>query len=262
MPKTASVIGVIGNGRATANIIEDGLNEFVTDGEFVLPWFGGKPSDSMDRVYTAIIDFNYPYHMVGTNIPKSLAKGAVENHHAEDPMSVAVQATHDLGGNTILVLWDDTVETEVAILKAHALGMRLLDLTNALAPIDVVDPETTEPTPAPEVDEVHNEEPDKFSEDELRSQPIAALRRQAKLLGIEHDKNTTKVELINLLMGGLRDVGLAQEDPAVVAEEFPKVKSGCIALSWNDKVDTITVSPNMIVAVQEMFNSLRKLLQS
>lgn len=261
MPKAQrGVIGVIGNGRATANIIEDSLNEFVDNNDFVLPWYGGKPSDSMDRVYTAIIDFDHPYHLVGNGAPKSLVKTAVEYHQSEDPLDATIRATRDLGGDTILVLWDDEPLTEVAILKAHAYGMRLLDLTNALAPIDVVDPEPV----APEVTEEEapgDKEPDKFSEDELRTQPIAALRRQVKLLGLDYEKSATKEELISALLGGLQDVGLKQESPQEVAKAFPIPKSGCLALSWDDKVETITVSAETVGAVQEMFNGLKKLLQ-
>lgn len=261
MPKASKgVVGVIGNGRATPNIIEDGLNEFVGKNSFVLPWYGGKPSDSMDRVYSAIIDFEYPYHLVGNTAPKSLIKDAVEYHQSDDPMDATVRATHDLGGDTMLVLWDDSAETEVAILKAHARGMRLLDLTNALAPIDVIGADEVETQPAEEPAEPR-EDYDKFSEDELRAQPIAALRRQAKLLGLEHDKSTTKGELISLLLGGLREVGLTQDEPTEVAESFNHPSTGCIALSWDDKVETITISANMVGAVQEMFNGLKKLLQ-
>jgi hypothetical protein len=263
MPKASrGVIGVIGNGRATANIIEDSLNEFVDNNDFVLPWYGGKPSDSMDRVYTAIIDFDHPYHIVGNGAPKSLVKTALEHHQSEDPMDATVRATHDLGGDTILVLWDDEVATESAILQAHAYGMRLLDLTNALAPIDVVDPETPAPAPeAPEEDAPEDKEIDKFSEDELRTQPIAALRRQVKLLGLDYERSATKEELISALLGGLQDVGLKQEAPQEVAKAFPIPKSGCLALSWDDKVETITISAETVGAVQEMFNGLKKLLQ-
>jgi len=259
MPKAQrGVIGIIGNGRATANIIEDSLNELVGDNDFVLPWYGGKPSDSMDRVYTAIIDFEHTYHIVGNGVPKSLVKDAVEHHQADDALDATVRATSDLGGDTILVLWDDEPSTEVAILKAHANGMRLLDLTNALAPIDVVDPEITQP----QIEERETEsEIDKFSEDELRSQPIAALRRQAKLLGWEHDKSASKEDLVKLLMGGLREINLVLEDPQEVAEDFPTPKTGCLTLSWNDKVETITVSAETVGAVQEVFNGLKKLLQ-
>jgi hypothetical protein len=255
------VIGVIGNGRATANVIEDSLSELVGNNDFVLPWYGGKPSDSMDRVYTAIIDFEHPYHIVGEGIPKALVKDALEHHQATDPLDATVRATSDLGGNTILVLWDDEPSTEVAILKAHAKGMRLLDLTNALAPIDVVDPDQPEAVEAVVEEEKAESEIDKFSEEELQSQPIAALRRQAKLLGLEHDKSATKSDLITLLMGGLREINLVLEDPQEVAEDFPTPKTGCLALSWNDKVETITVSAETVGAVQEMFNGLKKLLQ-
>lgn len=259
MPKARrGIIGVIGNGRATANIIEDSLTELVGDNDFVLPWYGGKPTDSMDRVYTAIIDFEHPYHIVGKGIPKSLTSSALEHHQSDDPMDATVRATHDLGGDTILVLWDDEPNTEVAILTAHAKGMRLLDLTNALAPIDVVDPEQ----PAPVVEQRETDvEIDKFSEDELRSQPIAALRRQAKLLKLEHDKSASKEDLIALLMGELQDVGLVQEDPQEIAQSFPTPKAGCITLSWDDKIETVSVSAETVGAVQEMFNGLKKLLQ-
>jgi hypothetical protein len=132
-------------------------------------------------------------------------------------------------------LWDDAPETEDTLLKAHANGIRLLDLTNALAPIDVVD--VQEIKEAPEVPAVKTDReealekvlngikekqiaeeyrPEAFTEEELRMQPISALRRQAKLLGIEIEKTTTKEQLIGILLNGLDDIGLVE--PAIIEE--------------------------------------------
>lgn len=257
------IVGVIGTGRANPNIIEDSLNELVDHSEFVLPWYGGKPCDSLDRVYTAIIDFEYPYHIVGTTPPKSIIRPAISHDETESPNTLVVEKTKSLGGDTILVLWDDTPETEVAILEAHSRGMRLLDLTNAMAPIDVVDTD-----PAPVVDDkveeerpVDEEEPGAFTEQELRSQPIASLRRQAKMLGLEHDKNATKGELVDLLLGNLPEVGLLVEEPEEVAKQFTAPKVACLAWSYDDKVETINVNPSLVGPVQEVLNGLKKLLQ-
>jgi hypothetical protein len=128
-------------------------------------------------------------------------------------------------------LWDDAPETEDTLLKAHAIGIHLLDLTNALAPIDVVDVQEVAETPeVPAVNTAREEalaevladinekygseviapESEAFTEKELRSQPIASLRRQAKLLGIEIEKTTTKEQLIGILLNGLDDIGLVE----------------------------------------------------
>jgi hypothetical protein len=111
----------------------------------------------------------------------------------------------------------------------------LLDLTNALAPIDVVDVrEVEEITEVPAVKTDREEalekvlngikekqiaeesKPEAFTEEELRMQPIASLRRQAKLLGIEIEKTTTKEQLIGILLNGLDDIGLVE--PEIVNE--------------------------------------------
>ena len=211
---TKKVIGVIGKGNASLNVIEDSLSELVNDSIFVLPWYGGKPDESLDRVYTAIIDFGHEYIMVGNRIPRSVLKDAKDWEDTEDANSAVLNYVQRLAGEkSLLVLWDDAPETEDTLLKAHAIGIRLLDLTNALAPIDVVDVQEVAETPeVPAVNTAREEalaevladinekygseviapESEAFTEKELRSQPIASLRRQAKLLGIEIEKTTTK----------------------------------------------------------------------
>lgn len=229
---TKKVIGVIGKGNASLNVIEDSLSELVNDSIFVLPWYGGKPDESLDRVYTAIIDFGHEYIMVGNRIPRSVLKDAKDWEDTEDANSAVLNYVQRLAGEkSLLVLWDDTPETEDTLLKAHAIGIRLLDLTNALAPIDVVDVQEVAETPeVPAVNTAREEalaevladinekygseviapESEAFTEKELRSQPIASLRRQAKLLGIEIEKTTTKEQLIGILLNGLDDIGLVE----------------------------------------------------
>lgn len=244
---TKKVIGVIGKGNASLNVIEDSLSELVNDSIFVLPWYGGKPDESLDRVYTAIIDFGHEYIMVGNRIPRSVLKDAKDWEDTEDANSAVLNYVQRLAGEkSLLVLWDDAPETEDTLLKAHAIGIRLLDLTNALAPIDVVDVQEVVETPeAPAVKtereqafeeaiadiygtreeetmaevkeridayqaKINNPEWGAFTEAELRSQPIAALRRQAKLLGVEIGKTTTKEQLIGILLNGLDDIGLVE----------------------------------------------------
>ena len=213
---TKKVIGVIGKGNASLNVIEDSLSELVNDSIFVLPWYGGKPDASLDRVYTAIIDFGHDYIMVGNRIPRSVLKDAKDWEDTEDTNSAVLNYVQRLEGEkSLLVLWDDAPETEDALLKAHAIGIRLLDLTNALAPIDVVDVQEVEETPVVE-ETVEESKSEAFTEAELRSQPIASLRRQAKLLGIEFEKPPTKEQLINALLNGFDDVGLLE--PALINE--------------------------------------------
>lgn len=250
---TKKVIGVIGKGNASLNVIEDSLSELVNDSIFVLPWYGGKPDASLDRVYTAIIDFGHEYIMVGNRIPRSVLKDAKDWEDTEDANSAVLNYVQRLEGEkSLLVLWDDAPETEDALLKAHAIGIRLLDLTNALAPIDVVDVQEVEEIPeVPAVKtareeafeeaiaemygtqgeeeermarervdayqaKINNPESDPFTEAELRSQPIPVLRRQAKLLGIKFEKTPTKGQLINALLNGFDDVGLLE--PALINE--------------------------------------------
>jgi hypothetical protein len=240
---TKKVIGVIGKGNASLNIIEDSLSELVNDSIFVLPWYGGKPDESLDRVYTAIIDFGHEYIMVGNRIPRSVLKDAKDWEDTEDANSAVLSYVQRLAGEkSLLVLWDDSPETEDTLLKAHASGIRLLDLTNALAPIDVVDVQEVVETPeVPAVNTAREEalaealadinkkydsevtapESGAFTEAELRSQPIASLRRQAKLLGIEIEKTTTKEQLIGILLNGLDDIGLVEPVTKLPVTKLP-----------------------------------------
>lgn len=258
---TERIIGVIGSGRANPNTIEDALNELVSHSEFVLPWYGGKPCDSLDRVYTAIIDFDHPYHIVGAVIPKSLTRTAMSSEETIDPSHLVIRRTKELGGDTILVLWDDTPETEKHILEAHSNGMRLLDLTNGMAPIDVLDAE--EPSEvAPIVEEevkVDEEDPGAFTADELRSQPIASLRRQAKLAGITHDKNATKEELVDLLVNGLGDAGLVVAEPEEVVQKFLSPQHATLTLTYDDDTRTVNLPASAVVGVMMMLDGVEQL---
>jgi hypothetical protein len=171
--------------------------------------------------------------MVGNRIPRSVLKDAKDWEDTEDANSAVLNYVQRLAGEkSLLVLWDDAPETEDTLLKAHASGIRLLDLTNALAPIDVVDVQEIKEAPeVPEVPAVKTDReealekvlngikekqiaeeyrPEAFTEEELRMQPISALRRQAKLLGIEIEKTTTKEQLIGILLNGLDDIGLVE----------------------------------------------------
>lgn len=249
---TKKVIGVIGKGNASLNVIEDSLSELVNDSIFVLPWYGGKPDESLDRVYTAIIDFGHEYIMVGNRIPRSVLKDAKDWEDTEDANSAVLNYVQRLAGEkSLLVLWDDAPETEDTLLKAHAVGIRLLDLTNALAPIDVVDVQEVVETPV--VEEVIGEaKSEAFTEEELRSQPIASLRRQAKLLGIEIEKTTTKEQLIGILLNGLDDIGLVE---SAIIEEAPATsvtlhRSDGSSITYMFASDKIAHVENLLSAMQ------------
>ena len=274
---TKKVIGVIGKGNASLNIIEDSLSELVNDSIFVLPWYGGKPDESLDRVYTAIIDFGHEYIMVGNRIPRSVLKDAKDWEDTEDANSAVLNYVQRLAGEkSLLVLWDDAPETEDTLLKAHAIGIRLLDLTNALAPIDVVDVQEIKEAPeTPEVpavktaqeeafEKVLNElkekqiaeeyKPEAFTEEELRMQPISALRRQAKLLGIEIEKTTTKEQLISILLNGLDDIGLVE--PAII-EETPATS---VTLHRSDGSSvTYMFASDKIAHVESLLSAMQQL---
>jgi len=273
---TKKVIGVIGKGNASLNIIEDSLSELVNDSIFVLPWYGGKPDESLDRVYTAIIDFGHEYIMVGNRIPRSVLKDAKDWEDTEDANSAVLNYVQRLAGEkALLVLWDDAPETEDTLLKAHASGIRLLDLTNALAPIDVVDVQEVVETPeAPAVNTAREEalaevlsdinekygsevtapESGAFTETELRSQPIASLRRQAKLLGIEIEKTTTKEQLVSILLNGLDDIGLVE--PAIIEETSATsvviYRSDGSSICYLFANDRITHVEDLLSAVQHL----------
>jgi len=123
---TKKVIGVIGKGNASLNIIEDSLSELVNGSIFVLPWYGGKPDESLDRVYTAIIDFGHEYIMVGNRIPRSVLKDAKDWEDTEDANSAVLSYVQRLAGEkSLLVLWDDSPETEDTLLKAPAVSAYL-----------------------------------------------------------------------------------------------------------------------------------------
>lgn len=202
MANARPYIGIIGSGNAKKNVIEDGLSEFTDTHHFVLPWYG-KPTTGLDRMYTVVIDGEHPYSICGNRVPRSLLKTAQDWDDSEPNMAV-INMTRHAGGNIVLVLWDESEELKTAIKSAHSRGMRMLDLTNGLAPI-IIQEETSDGS--------------QFTEEELESMPTSALARQAKLLGHTVGKETERDALLEIVKEGLDDVSLLRRDADVASSK-------------------------------------------
>ena len=192
--------GILGSGTTSKNVIEDALNELGEDNEFVL--YGvTKMSASESRVHTWLVDHEVSYTVVHNN-KTSAALMEDASHFVSNNVLNTDFFLKELKKRkgTLLLLWDDEAVTEMEdiVFGAADLGIKILDLTNGLTPIDVEGEEPTEePVTAPIVDEVEIEP---FSKEELAEMPISVLRKNAKNQGMD-TTDLDKNQIIDLLIG-------------------------------------------------------------
>jgi hypothetical protein len=200
MKSKALHYGVLGAGDATANVIEDGLIDTPEDATFYVQWSPKDTGPGMDRVYEWLIDNEAPFYLVREHDspqPPTILAGSAQG--VSEVESLATWLVDNC--NEVLVLWSYD-EDYVALLEAAAVkGVPCRDLTNGLVPIVLMDdnPETEDPEP-----EEEPEAPESLTEDDIRSMPLAALRRVAKAQGTDASK-MKKDEIIDLLTGAKPD---------------------------------------------------------
>lgn len=185
--------GIIGSGSCGDNIIEDGLSEIGVENNIFLiyPRRGASPSE--DRVYDYILENGAKYlAYVKTGAPQVLVDNAstVFNVTGEDAW-VEILNTLKSKDGTLLVLWDVDNEDNITkiVFKALDLGIKVLELSNGLAPFYVEAPAK------PEVVEISP-----FSDEELRSMSVGILRKAATARGITEVGNYSKEELVEMLV--------------------------------------------------------------
>lgn len=188
--------GIIGSGTCGDNIIEDGLSEIGVENNIFLiyPRKGATPSE--DRVYDYVLENEAEYFAyVKSAAPKVLVDNAskVFDVTGEDAWLEIIRTLKSKDG-TLLVLWDADNEENITnlVFKAMDMGIKVLELSNGLAPFYVEAPEPQESTDVVEI------EP--FSDDELRSMSVGVLRKAATARGISDVGNYSKEELVSMLV--------------------------------------------------------------
>jgi hypothetical protein len=213
--------GIIGGGMMNPKVIASSLSDLPEDAQFTVAF----SKADMDAVFDWLIDQDREFQIVGKRIPTGLAKYAVDTVVTdEDPQQAVVDIVAKSGDKEILVVWNDDLEETILYAASH--GMRLVELTNGLTPIEVIEdePVDVEVPAAPEVEEEDDEEDEasrKFSPDELENMPIAALKRQAKVLGHDITGKRSKAEIIEILMAGTGEAPTLSVQEEGVQEEAP-----------------------------------------
>ena len=191
--------GIIGAGSHSKNIIEDGLKDIFATGEdhTLLMACRPKASDSEKVVYNWVLDNNIPFVAVvmeGT-APKVLLETADYVSH----MSGTLELIKELAANngTLLVIWDEenSPKMEELVFTAEDLGVRVLELSNGLAPF------ITEDTPVEVVQERTSQEVEiaPLTPDELNDMSIGLLKKAAFAQGIADAGGMSKDQLVNVL---------------------------------------------------------------
>jgi hypothetical protein len=198
--------GIVGGGKHPENIIEDGLKDIYHDNADHTLYLNCRKgaTDSEKRVYTYVLDNTIPFLAVSQDgsAPKVLVETA--DYLVDGGASAEHTIIKELAANngTLLVLWDCDNENHMnqLVIKATDLGVKVLELSNGLAPF-VVDDETTEEpiiteTPAPKAEV----ELEPLTRDELGDMSVGLLKKAAFAQGIADAGGMSKEELVNVLV--------------------------------------------------------------
>lgn len=196
--------GILGTGTTSKGVIEDALNELGSDNEFVVGC-ETKPTAGKTRVLDWLTDMEAPYRIVYKENAPSKYIEASTGEYPTGSTSIDEKVIGMLKkvNGTLLLLWDndDVEETERICFLAADNGIKILDLTNGLVPIEV-ESDGPKEEPAEEkvvlADEV---EVEPFSEKELMSMSIGVLRNNAKAQGVQVTPEMSKEQLVDAILG-------------------------------------------------------------
>lgn len=206
------IYGIIGAGKFSVKAVRTALDDLEKDAVFYVPF---ARSAGMEDVYDWLIDNEREFIVIG-NPGKVLREYAAEVRSSDmDDINISVIKYLQDTDATVLVLWEDGIEK--AVLKAHAEGHKILELSNGLAPITIED--DPEPVAVPEPDDEEEISSD-LSREELEAMPIAAVKRYAVTKDVDI-KGLTKGEIIESLFGNL-PVEAENRIPELKDEEAPK----------------------------------------
>ena len=188
--------GIIGSGTAAPKAIWAALDDLDQNATFIVPYVR---TAGLELVFDWLVSNEMDFIVVGN--PGKSIRGYAKDVIPSDGtgyMSVLSQLDSD---STLLVMWEDGLDRE--ILAAANAGMEILELTNGLLPISVLDDDEN---PAPqveveaqvEVETLDEEEMVVFSEEDLQGMPVAAVKRYAQNMNMDI-KGKTKDDIISEL---------------------------------------------------------------
>lgn len=192
--------GILGSGSCGENIIEDALRDIGVENNVFLIALRKGATDNEDRVYDFLMENEADFHaFCGSNAPQVIKDSASRVHDISDAQWIypaILQELKDHNGKLLLMWNEETADflTQICF-EASDLGIPVLELTNGLIPINVV-----EPAEEPENVETSEANVEPFTEGELRSMSIGVLRKAAAARGVEGVGAYSKDELLSLLI--------------------------------------------------------------
>lgn len=257
--------GVVGDGSAPSNVINEGLKDLLEEGDVVaLPWYG-KPTPGLAAVYDYILDNEVEFvmfHTDDTKPPKSFTSADTGSTSAVTDVHHAILKTVGSGGK-VLFMWDDEKAGDLidVVFDTVAESVLVLELTNGLAPISL------SLVPAPPVAAMMEEEVDptddapiSFTRDELGIMPVPSLRRLAEAKGLPAGVSG-KANFIKVILG--EELSEAALPPAPIQTTTSKVTTDLSSVQVEvvkeilDKSEPVKPSrPEVVIGMAELQRSL------
>lgn len=232
--------GIVGSGEHSANMLQDGLKEIYNDDTTLYVYCRTNASPSEKAVYDWLLDHDKNFTAVTSGKSPSVLIETAE-YILDGGVAPEMSIIKELAANngTLLVIWDDTDETRMMdlVFKATGMGLRVLELSNGLAPIMTEDA----PEPSKEVEHVVEStevDIDPLTEDELSDMNISLLKKAAFAQGIADANALSKSELVDKLLG--------IQEPTVTTSN---THSSTIKFSIKQPAPTHTSPPDYAVIV-------------
>lgn len=267
MPKKKTPIVIVGDGAAPKRAVHAALDDLFgsTNIENVtIVWPPGDTADdaSLREVVSWVVDVGvvplYIFAESKDDVPKRIASEVDNIVESDNPVTDAFSYIgRDVTG---LVLWnDDNVDytEEVVLALAQNGAKKILDLTNALVPIDVEDVDSSEE--APPAKKPAAEKAEAFTEDELLSMPVATLKIIATNMGETFSSHPSKQELVDIILEGGSTTPaevMPQKDPQPVVEQ-PQSDATMVVFYSNGSTVTLNLSSDAAkAAVNDIVSKL------
>jgi len=230
------VYGVLGLGSGEPRIIEDSLADLRNLEQLVLVG-KRKSTDAEKVVYNWVLDNTINYTLLADMYsPKVLNENASQIVESQGNHVSEMLEYLEANNGALLLLWDDSDESNEIINSAKDCGVPVYELNNGLVPVGQP-VEKVKEKPVKQVIE-NDVEVEPFTEDELLDMPINVLKRQIKALGFGSTPKDTKRDLVDKIIG-VRDEEPVKEPSYNTAVVVVFDKDGSVK-------KTITLSPEQI----------------
>lgn len=227
---------IAGKGNVSQDVLDAGIKDLGDDHTFFVPWIGSEntvPSDGLRQVYDYLVDHAIPFTLIAkdrASVHPAVA-GAASDIQESVNESPELNFSNVPTDSTALILWSDEDQEHSSNLVCayHDRGHKLLDLTNGLTPIEIVDEETTPPPTKSTDSPTQEDDIPPLTDEDIASMPDGVRKQLDRSLG------DTEVEDI-VDTDGQASLVLITPDGSVVRGTVPMSKvTGLIDLTvWEE----------------------------